>query len=157
MIYTRLTKLAMRLCFERHREQVDKCGIPYPFHPFHVAESMTDEKTTCVALLHDILEDTETTKEELLELGFPGDVVEAICLMTHEDGVPYLDYVRQIGTDPIARAVKISDLKHNSDLSRLDTVTEADLKRVEKYGKALELLTDRSGITDPTPGPETGV
>ncbi len=142
MIYTSLKKLAMQLCFERHREQVDKCGIPYPFHPFHVAESMTDEKTTCTALLHDILEDTETTKEELHDFGFPDDIVEAICLMTHEDGVPYLDYVRRIRTNPIARAVKISDLMHNSDLSRLDTVTEADMRRVEKYRKALEILAD---------------
>ena len=141
MIYTDLTKLAMKLCFERHREQLDKCGIPYPFHPFHVAESMTDEKTTCAALLHDILEDTDTTKDELLRLGFPEDIVEAVCMLTHADGVPYMDYVRQIKTNPIARAVKISDLSHNSDLSRLDTVSEKDLKRVEKYREALKILT----------------
>lgn len=132
----------MKLCFERHREQVDKCGIPYPFHPFHVAESMTDEKTTCVALLHDILEDTDTTKEELIDLGFPNDVVEAVCMMTHEDSVPYMDYVRQIKTNPIARAVKISDLSHNSDLSRLNTVSEKDLERVKKYREALKILTE---------------
>ena len=142
MIYTSLTKLAMRLCFERHQDQVDKCGVPYPFHPFHVAESMMDEKSTCVALLHDVLEDTETTKEELLQFGFPNDIVEAICLMTHEDGLPYQDYVSRIKTNPIARAVKISDLMHNSDLSRLDVVKETDLRRVEKYKKALELLVD---------------
>ena len=142
MIYTKLTKLAMKLCFERHCGQVDKCGIPYPFHPFHVAESMTDEKTTCVALLHDILEDTPTTKEELISFGFPDDVVAAVCRMTHEDGIPYLDYVRQIKTDPLAQAVKISDLRHNSDLSRLDVIGEKDLLRVEKYQKALEILTD---------------
>lgn len=132
----------MKLCFERHREQVDKCGIPYPFHPFHVAESMTDEKTTCVALLHDILEDTDTTKEELIDLGFPNDVVEAVCMMTHEDSVPYMDYVRQIKTNPIARAVKISDLSHNSDLSRLNTVSEKDLERVKKYREAFKILTE---------------
>ena len=142
MIYTEKTKLAMKLCFERHKEQTDKCGIPYPFHPFHVAESMTDEKTTCVALLHDILEDTDTIREELTELGFSKDVVDAICLMTHKEGVPYLDYVRQIKKDSIARAVKISDLMHNSDLTRLDLVTEKDLKRAEKYRQALKILTD---------------
>lgn len=142
MIYTKLTKLAMRLCFERHNGQVDKCGVPYPFHPFHVAESMTDEKTTCVALLHDILEDTYTTEEELLSLGFPADIVEAVCMMTHEDSVPYMDYVRQIKTNPLARAVKISDLRHNSDLTRLDTVTEKDILRAEKYRKALKILTE---------------
>lgn len=132
----------MKLCFDRHRDQTDKCGIPYPFHPFHVAESMTDEKTTCVALLHDILEDTDTTKEELLGLGFPEDVVEAVGMMTHEDGVPYMDYVRKIRTNPIARAVKISDLTHNSDLSRLNTVTEKDIERAEKYKEALRILRE---------------
>lgn len=142
MIYTKLTKAAMKLCFERHKSQVDKCGIPYPFHPFHVAESMPDEETTCVALLHDILEDTDTTKEELLALGFPPAVVEAVCMMTHDEGVPYLEYVKAIGTNPIARAVKIADLRHNSDLTRLDTVSEQDLRRVEKYKKALEILLD---------------
>lgn len=142
MLYTPLTKLAMKLCFERHKEQTDKCGVPYPFHPFHVAESMTDEKTTCVALLHDILEDTDTTKSELLSLGFPADVVDAIFMMTHDKAVPYLDYVRQIKENPLARAVKISDLTHNSDLSRLNTVTEKDLARVEKYREALKILTE---------------
>lgn len=142
MVYTKWTKLAMKLCFERHKSQVDKCGIPYPFHPFHVAESMQDEATTCVALLHDILEDTDITAQELLEMGFSKEIVEAICLMTHDEGVPYLDYVRTIKGNPIARAVKISDLTHNSDLTRLDTVTEKDRQRVDKYKKALEILRD---------------
>lgn len=140
MIYTDLTKKAMKLCFERHKDQVDKQGVPYPFHPFHVAESMTDEASCCVALLHDILEDTDTTAEELLSLGFPKEVVEAVQMMTHSDDVPYLDYVRTLKSNPLARAVKISDLTHNSDLTRLDTVTEKDLKRAEKYKKALDIL-----------------
>lgn len=142
MIYTDLTKKAMRLCFERHRDQVDKCGVPYPFHPFHVAESMTDEKTTCVALLHDILEDTPTTAAELRSMGFPADVVQAVERMTHAENVPYLDYVASLKTDPLARAVKIADLTHNADLSRLDVVTEKDVARAEKYQAALKLLTE---------------
>lgn len=142
MIYTELTKLAMKLCFERHKEQVDLDGIPYPFHPFHVAESQTTEETTCVALLHDILEDTDTTKEELLEIGFPEKIVEAVCLMTHNPDIPYLDYVREIKKNPIAKAVKIADLRHNMDLSRRDEITEYDLQRVEKYKHALAILLD---------------
>lgn len=140
MIYTKLTKAAMKLCFEKHQSQVDKCGMPYPFHPFHVAESMTDEETTCVALLHDILEDTDTTREDLIALGFPPAIVEAVCLMTHDDDVPYLEYVRRLRANPIARTVKIADLRHNSDLTRLDAVSEPDLRRVEKYKQALEIL-----------------
>lgn len=142
MIYTKLTKTALKLCFEKHQAQVDKNGIPYVFHPFHVAESMPDEYTTCVALLHDILEDTDTTAEDLAALNFPQAVIEAVCAMTHDDSVPYLDYVRNIKQNPIARAVKISDLQHNSDLTRLDTVTEKDLQRVKKYKKALEILSE---------------
>lgn len=140
MIYTELTKIAMKLCFEKHKSQVDKCGLPYPFHPFLVAESMTDEESTCVALLHDILEDTDTSKDDLISLGFTPAIIEAVCMMTHDKNVPYLEYVRQIKTNPIARAVKISDLKHNSDLTRLDTVSEKDINRVEKYKKALDIL-----------------
>ncbi len=84
MIYTELTKKAMKLCFEKHKDQMDKSGIPYPFHSFHVAESMTDEYTTCIALLHDIIEDTDTTAEDLTNLVFPKEVVDAILMMTHD-------------------------------------------------------------------------
>ena len=64
MIYTPETKKAMKLCFDAHKDQTDKSGLPYVFHPFHVAEQMQDEKTTIVALLHDVIEDTDVTKEE---------------------------------------------------------------------------------------------
>lgn len=101
---------------------------------------MKDESTTCVALLHDILEDTDTTAQELRGLGFSKEIVDAIILMTHDKAVPYLDYVRSIKENPIAKAVKISDLTHNSDLSRLDTITDKDIERVEKYKRALEIL-----------------
>ena len=140
MIYTKLTKKAMRLCFEKHKNQVDKCGVPYPFHPFHVAESMDDEFTTITALLHDIVEDTDMTFDDLQEYGFPGEVIEALKLLTHDDNVPYLEYVKKIKSNKIAKAVKIADLTHNSNLSRLDAVSEKDLKRVAKYKEALEIL-----------------
>lgn len=140
MIYTKLTKTAMKICFEKHKDQVDKTGIPYPFHPFHVAESMTDEATCCVALLHDIIEDADVTPEDLYEAGFTKEIVEAILTMTHDKSVPYMEYVARIKTNPIAKAVKIADLKHNLDLSRLDAVTDKDVKRMEKYRRALALL-----------------
>lgn len=140
MIYTELTKKAMKLCFEKHKNQLDKSGIPYPFHPFHVAESMTDENTTCVALLHDIIEDTDMAEEDLLAMGFPKEVVEAVSLMTHQEQEPYLEYVKRLKSNDIARRVKISDLMHNSDITRLDVVVAKDLKRIEKYRAALEIL-----------------
>ncbi len=142
MIYTPLTKQALRLCFEKHKEQMDKSGVPYVFHPFHVAESMTDEYTTCVALLHDIIEDTDVTAEDLLIQGFPQEVVEAIKLLTHNDGSPYLEYVTRIKPNPLARTVKLADLRHNMDLTRLDEVTDYYLQKYAIYQKAMEVLTN---------------
>ena len=120
MIYTEQTKKALKLCFEAHKDQVDKSGMPYVFHPFHLAEQMTDEDTTVVALLHDVVEDTDYTLEDLKNMGFSPQVLEAIALMTHEDGVPYLEYVAKIKGNPIAKAVKLADIDHNSDISSLD-------------------------------------
>ena len=140
MIYTPLTKKAMCLCFDAHKEQRDKSGLPYVFHPFHLADQMEDENTTIVALLHDLVEDTPYTLTDLEAMGFPQAAIDAIALMTHADDVPYMDYVAKIKENPIARAVKLADLRHNSDTTRLDTVTDKDLARVEKYRAAMELL-----------------
>lgn len=144
MIYTPLTKKALRLCFDAHREQVDKTGLPYVFHPFHLAEQMKDEYSTVCALLHDVVEDTDCTLEDLRSMGFPDAVVDALALLTHDPAVPYMDYVKVIATNPIARKVKMADLRHNSDLSRMDEVDEWALKRNEKYKKALAYLKRHS-------------
>lgn len=140
MIYSRLTKKAMKIAYEAHKDQKDKSGIPYIYHPIHLAEQMNDEQTTCVALLHDVVEDTEITLSDLRNEGFPEPVLEALRLMTHDKSVPYMDYVQKIKDNPIARAVKLADLKHNSDLTRLDVVDEKVRERVEKYRKAIEIL-----------------
>lgn len=143
MIYTPMTKIALKLCFEAHKEQIDKSGMPYVFHPFHLAEQMTDEETTIVALLHDVVEDTDYTIDSLREMGFNEAVLEAIELMTHDDDTPYMDYVAKIKTNSIAKAVKLADLKHNSDITRLEIVTNNDQKRVDKYLQAIELLEEK--------------
>lgn len=140
MIYTEHTKKALKLCFKAHRDQVDKSGLPYVFHPFHLAEQMDTEETVCVALLHDVVEDTDYTIGDLIAMGFPKPVTDALALMTHDENVPYLDYVSKLKDNPIARQVKLADLKHNSDLTRLDCVDEKALERAEKYRKAMELL-----------------
>lgn len=142
MIYTPMTKKALKLCFEAHKDQLDKSDMPYVFHPFHLAEQMTDEVTTIVALLHDVIEDTDYTLENLREMGFPEAALEAIALMTHAPDVPYMDYVAQIKTNPVARAVKLADLRHNSDMTRLDQVTPWDEARAEKYKKAIAFLEE---------------
>lgn len=141
MMYTELTKKAMKISFEAHKNQVDKNGMPYIYHPAHLAEQMTDENTICVALLHDVVEDTDITFEDLAKEGFPDEIIAALKLMTHDKSVPYMDYVKQIATNPIASAVKLADLRHNSDLTRLDVVDEKALARAEKYKQAIALLT----------------
>lgn len=140
MIYTEKTKKAMKLCFQAHKDQVDKSGLPYVFHPFHLAEQMKTEETTVVALLHDVVEDTQVTLDQLTEMGFGREVVEAVALMTHEKGVDYMDYVAAIKDNPIAKAVKLADLAHNSDLTRIDVVDEKAIQRREKYLKAIDFL-----------------
>ena len=142
MLYTPLTKKAMKLCYDAHKDQIDKSGLPYVFHPIHLAEQMTDEETTVVALLHDVVEDTQYTLSDLGDMGYPLAVLEAIALMTHDDSVPYLEYVAKIKHNPIAKAVKLADLRHNSDLTRLDVVDERDIARAEKYAAAIRLLEE---------------
>lgn len=142
MIYTSETKKALKLSFEAHKDQIDKSGMPYVYHPFHLAEQMSDEDTTIVALLHDVVEDTELTIDDLNIMGFSRAVCDAIALMTHDDAVPYMEYVLQIKNNPIARAVKLADLQHNSDLTRLDEVDEKAIQRAEKYKIAIKLLME---------------
>jgi (p)ppGpp synthase/HD superfamily hydrolase len=129
MLYTPLTKKAMIICFEAHKYQKDKSGLPYVFHPFHLAEQMNDETTTIIALLHDVVEDTDITFDDLKSAGFPEEVTDALRLLTHSPDVPYMDYIANIKNNKSAKEVKLADLRHNSDMSRYDTVTERDIER----------------------------
>ena len=140
MIYTELTIKAMNLAYSAHHGQFDKGGVPYIFHPIHLAEEMDDEVSTCVALLHDTVEDTAVTLEELAEI-FPREIVEAVDLLTHRDGVEYFDYVRSIRANPVAVKVKLADLRHNGDPNRISNQGNAE-KRREKYAKAWKILTE---------------
>lgn len=92
MIYTELTNRAIHIAYEAHAGQVDECGTPYVFHPYHLAEQMPDEITTCVALLHDVVEDTPVTFEDL-EREFPPEVTNVLRLLTHDPTVSYRGYV----------------------------------------------------------------
>ena len=142
MIYTELTKKAMKLMFKAHEKQKDRSGIPYVFHPWHVAESMEDEITCCAALLHYTVEDTELTFDDLRQEGFPEEVIRILQLLTHDPAEDYYDYVKRIAEDPLARKVKLSDLYHNSDLSRLNKVSEKDIERREKYLRCIRYLEE---------------
>lgn len=141
MIYTPMTKRALKICFEVHKNQVDKSGLPYVFHPFHLAEQMDDEISVTCALLHDVIEDSGMTLRDLRAMGFPEEVVKAVSLLTHDKSVPYMDYIKEIKKNPVAVKVKLADLKHNSDPARVDTADERMLGRWAKYAEAAEILS----------------
>lgn len=117
MIYTPLTNKAMKIAYAAHHGQTDYNGIPYIFHPIHLAEQMEDEISCCAALLHDVVEDTGVTMEQLA-VEFPAEVIEVLTLLTHQKDEDYFDYVRAINENPIAKKIKLADLDHNSDQSR---------------------------------------
>ncbi len=142
MIYTVMTKKAIKLMYEIHKEQVDKAGMPYVLHPLHVAEEMKDETSTIVALLHDVVEDSNITFDKLSELGFSTNVIESLKLLTHNENDDYFDYIKKIATNPISTSVKLADLKHNSDLTRIDKITDNDILRTKKYKKCIKFLED---------------
>lgn len=142
MIYTELTCKAMRIAYTAHHGQVDKGGLPYIFHPYHLAEQMEDEISCCAALLHDVVEDTDVTMEDLAK-EFPEEVIAVLKLLTHREGVPYFDYVRAMKGNPIAVKIKLADIAHNSDQSRCPNLTEEQLLYFRnKYGKARAILTE---------------
>lgn len=142
MVYTELTKKAMNIAYDAHHGQYDKGGVPYIFHPMHLAEQMDTEDECIVALLHDVVEDTDVTFE-YLENEFSKDVMDAIRLLTHDKDEDYMEYVKRIKTNEIARKVKMADLKHNSDKTRIGS----DLVKKEKskgglYKEAYEYLSE---------------
>lgn len=141
MIYTKLTRKAMVITYNAHMNQLDKSGVPYIYHPIHLAEQMETETECIVALLHDVVEDTEITFEDLNK-EFAYDVIEALKLLTYDKKIDYIEYINRIKKNSIAKKVKIADLIHNSDETRLDKITAKDIERRQKYKKALEILKD---------------
>ncbi|MBR3901424.1 MAG: bifunctional (p)ppGpp synthetase/guanosine-3',5'-bis(diphosphate) 3'-pyrophosphohydrolase, partial [Ruminococcus sp.] len=132
MIYTKLTNKAMQIAYMAHHGQTDCNGIPYVFHPYHLAEQMDDEISCCVALLHDVAEDTEVTLDELGK-NFPQEIIEALKLLTHEKDTDYFDYVRRIKDNPIAKKVKLADLAHNMDRTRIVDCSVVSTEKLDKW------------------------
>jgi (p)ppGpp synthase/HD superfamily hydrolase len=137
----RQLETALKVAVEAHFGQRDKGGRPYIFHPLRVAAGCSG-KAKVAALLHDTVEDTSVTFEQLAELGIDGEILAAVRLLTHDKSVPYLDYVRKVKKNPIAREVKLSNLRDNMDLKRLKSLTDEDIRRLEKYHEAYTILKD---------------
>ena len=139
---------AYKVAKKAHEGQFDQSGVPYIFHPIHLAEQMEDETTTCIALLHDVLEDTPLTVQDL-EKDFSEEIVQTVLLLTHAPSDDYLDYVRRLCQSPLARKVKLADIAHNTDETRLSGTTPApeQLKHWRtKYAAAKEIIREYENI-----------
>jgi len=132
---------AIELAKQHHEGQTDKAGKPYIDHPLRVMNQVESEEEKIVAVLHDIVEDTDISLDDLRSEGFSEEVVSAVECLTKQDGENYDSYIERISFNPLAVKIKLADLEDNSDLTRLPEVTDKDLERIEKYDKALEKLT----------------
>ncbi len=138
-------EISLTIALKAHAGQLDKGGAVYILHPLRIMSKMSNDTERAVALLHDVLEDSPYTAEDLLEAGISIEVVEAVLALTKEkdaNGAPiaYEDYLISVKANALACTVKLADLEDNMDLSRLNKVTEKDLKRREKYQKAVTFL-----------------
>ena len=132
---------AIELAKQHHEGQTDKAGKPYIEHPLRVMNQVESEEEKIVAVLHDIVEDTDISLDDLRNEGFSKEVVDAVECLTKQDGENYDSYIERISFNPLAVKIKLADLEDNRDLTRLPEVTDKVLERVEKYDKALEKLT----------------
>lgn len=135
-------ELAYRLASKAHKGQKDKGGEDYFKHPLTVSNKLSGDKEKVVALLHDVVEDTNVTVNDLKEAGFSDEVVSAVSTITKKAGEDYEKYLNRVKQNPIALRVKIADMEHNSDISRIPNPTEKDLKRLEKYKIRLRELRE---------------
>ena len=135
---------AIEIAFNAHKGQLDKAGLPYILHPLHIMDQVDTENEKVVGVLHDVVEDSGVTVKDIheaLEYGNDYTVANALTALTHKKDVDYLiGYISVIRDNPLARRIKIEDLKHNLEIRRLRTITDKDLERVRKYKKALEML-----------------
>lgn len=131
---------AIEIAIKAHADQVDKGGEPYILHPLRVMLRMRTEVERIVAVLHDVVEDSDYTFTDLRSEGFPGDVIEALEALTKLPGESRIEAAKRAARNSLARVVKLADNAENSDLSRISTPTQKDLDRIEEYRKVREIL-----------------
>lgn len=138
--YNEQFQIALELAVEKHKNQTDKAGNPYILHPLHVMENVNSKEGKIVAILHDIIEDTDITEDYLLKIGLSKRIVDAVVALTRSKDIDYQEYIKNLGSNPLAKEVKLADLEHNMDLKRLPTLEEKDLERNRKYQIAYHYL-----------------
>jgi (p)ppGpp synthase/HD superfamily hydrolase len=131
---------AVHIAAEAHLGQFDRGGVPYIYHPLLLALQSNDADERMVALLHDVLEDSAWTIEQLRREGFSERVLDAVCALTRLEHETYEAFIERVAKNELATRVKLLDLKHNSDLSRLPEPNDADRERVQKYQRSIERL-----------------
>ncbi|MCM1959241.1 guanosine-3',5'-bis(diphosphate) 3'-pyrophosphohydrolase [Acinetobacter modestus] len=131
---------AISLASKQHEGQVDKANAPYILHPLRVMLNVPTIEHKIVAVLHDILEDTETTIEDLYQFGFQQHIIDAIVALTKKQGETRLEAAQRARQNPIARVVKLADINDNMDLSRIQSPTVKDFERLKEYQKVRDLL-----------------
>lgn len=134
---------AIEIAARTHAGQLDKGGAPYILHPLRVMLRVAPGAQQIVAVLHDVVEDSEVTFEDLEREGFSAEVISGLRAVTKVEGELYEDFVARAALDPVGKAVKLADLMENSDLSRIAEPSQKDLERVEKYGRAIQYLMAR--------------
>lgn len=137
-----LLDMALTIATKAHEGQTDKAGAPYIFHPIRVANRCLTDEEKIVALLHDVIEDSNITSSDLLSYGFPRTIVDAVLSVTRNEDESYEDFVKRSRLNPIGRQVKIHDLEDNLDITRLAQVTENDIARLNKYLSAYRYLRE---------------
>ena len=133
-------ELALQIAQKAHAGQVDKAGKDYILHPMTVASYMDTDIEKTIAYLHDVLEDTDVTVDALRKI-FPNEIVDTLITLTHRKDESYFEYIQRISTSKLAKKVKVADLLHNLDITRIKEPTKQDYERLEKYKKAILYLT----------------
>lgn len=132
--------LALKVATKAHEGQKDKAGVDYINHPKTVASMVDTDAEKAVAFLHDVVEDTDITLADLKQMGFSEEIVDAVSCITKNRSETYDGYISRVLKNPIALKVKIADMTHNSDISRIQEPTEEDLKRCKKYKEKINTL-----------------
>ena len=132
---------AIEIATKAHAGQKDKAGQAYILHPLRVMLRVKGEVEKIVAVMHDVIEDSDFSLQDLKNQGFSDEIIEAIDCLTKRDSEDYKGLILRVSMNRLARRVKIEDIKDNLDLDRLEEVTNKDLKRIKKYHSALKLLS----------------
>lgn len=139
---------ALQIAYNAHHDQLDKGGNAYFLHPVFVALQMDTEEEKITGILHDVIEDTDVTLEDLKRQGFSENVIAAVDAMTRRENETYMEFIKRLSVNEIARHVKIQDIRNNMDLTRIPEPTKKDWDRMEVYMQALTYLEEKESLAD---------